>query len=297
MNAVMGSAVVVGLDRSDLGRAAVEYAAGLASRRRLPLLLVHAFESTDYDVTPRVGWAADVEDMVQKSAQHLVDDAVEVLGVVYPELTVSQLVELGDPVETLLEQSRTAHTIVLGSRGAGGFADLVIGSTTLHVAAHASCPVIAVPNPPDGEASSRRGVVVGVDGSDLSAAAIGYAFQTAADAGEKLTALLVRNDPTRTGLGRMMPGTFDQKEVMKADVAALAASMSGWQQKFPDVEVEQRVVLGHPVASLVSASTDARLLVVGCRGRGALRSLVLGSVSHGVLHHAKGPVAVVHPTR
>lgn len=199
MNAVMGSAVVVGLDRSDLGRAAVEYAAELASRRRLPLLLVHTFESTDYVVTPSVGWAADVESMLRKSAQHLVDDTVEVLGAVYPELKVGQMVELGDPVETLLEQSRTAHTIVLGSRGAGGFADLVVGSTTLHVAAQASCPVIAVPNLPDGEASSRRGVLVGVDGSDLSAAAIAYAFEAAVDAGEKLTALPCQERPHPDG--------------------------------------------------------------------------------------------------
>jgi nucleotide-binding universal stress UspA family protein len=104
-------------------------------------------------------------------------------------------------------------------------------------------------------------------------------------------------DPTRTGIGRMMPGTFDPNEVVKGERAALADSMSGWAEKYPGVEVEQKVVLGHPVPALVASATDARLLVVGCRGRGALRSLVLGSVSHGVLHHAAGPVAVVHHTR
>jgi nucleotide-binding universal stress UspA family protein len=234
--------------------------------------------------------------MMSKSAQHMVDDTVEVLGVVYPTLEVGYLLEWGDPVEMLLDQSKTAHTIVLGSRGAGGFADLVVGSTTLHVAAHATCPVIAVPDTSD-EDKPRHGVVVGVDGSEVSQAAIGYAFETAAEMDEKLTAIWAWMDPTRTGVGRMMPGTFDQNEVVKGERAALDDAMSGWSEKYPEVEVEQKVVLGHPVPALASSSTDARLLVVGCRGRGALRSLVLGSVSHGALHHAAGPVAVVHHSR
>ena len=70
--------------------------------------------------------------------------------------------------------------------------------------------------------------------------------------------------------------------------------MAGWQEKYPDVAVDQKVVYGHPVPALVAAASAARLLVVGSRGRG---SVVLGSVSHGVLHRATGPVAVVHPSR
>lgn len=296
MNAVTRSAVVVGLDRSDLGRAAVEYAADSANRRKAPLRLVHALAPANWAVRPGVGWDSDIKTMMSRSAQHMIDDTVQVLGVVYPGLEVSYLLEWGDPVEMLLEQSKTAHTIVLGSRGAGGFADLVVGSTTLHVAAHASCPVVAVPDP-SAEDVPRHGVIVGVDGSEVSQAAIGYAFETASEVGEKLTAIWAWTDPTRTGVGRMMPGTFDPNEVVKGERAALAESMSGWAEKYPGVEVEQQVVLGHPVAALVSIATGARLLVVGCRGRGALRSLVLGSVSHGVLHHAAGPVAVVHHTR
>jgi nucleotide-binding universal stress UspA family protein len=78
---------------------------------------------------------------------------------------------------------------------------------------------------------------------------------------------------------------------------ALAESLAGWQDKFPDVVVERKVVLGHPVPTLITNAANARMLVVGCRGRGALSSLVLGSVSHGVLHHATAPVAVVHRPR
>jgi nucleotide-binding universal stress UspA family protein len=155
---------------------------------------------------------------------------------------------------------------VLGSRGTGGFADLVVGSTTLHVATHASCPVIAVPSPSD-PPIPRHGVVVGVDGSKPSEAAVAYAFEMASGLGEKLTALHALHDPTRTGVAMMMPITFNPAEVAEEERLALAKSLAGWQEKFPDVEIERRVVLGHPVPVLVSHAAHARILVVGSRGR------------------------------
>jgi nucleotide-binding universal stress UspA family protein len=293
MNEETGNAVVVGLDRSDPGRAAVEYAAQLARRRHLPLRLIYAYELIQTTVRPTYGWTPDVERVVRNSAQRVLDETVEILGVGYPDVEVSAVLQRGSPVEILLEESHHARTIVLGSRGAGGFADLVIGSTTLHVAAHASCPVIAVPSPSDLD-TPRHGVVVGVDGSELSEAAIGYAFEMASGLGEKLTALHAWHDPTRTGVGMMMPTTYNPAEVAEEERLALAESLAGWQEKFPDVDVERKVVLGHPVPVLVSHAAQARILVVGSRGRGALSSVVLGSVGHGVLHHATGPVAVVH---
>lgn len=293
MNAMTGRAVVVGLDRSDQGRAAVEYAAELASRRHLPLRVVHVFEPMQYGVRPTIGSSPNIERVLQNSAQCLLDETVEVLGAGYPDVEVTAVLETGSPTERLLEESQRADIVVLGSRGTGGFADLVIGSTTMHVTAHAACPVIAVPSPPDADVV-RHGVVVGVDGSAASDAAIGYAFGIASDVAESLTAIHAWHDPTRTGVGTMMAITYDPDEIAKEERLALAQSLTGWQAKFPDVEVEAKVVLGHPVPALVSRATHARILVVGSRGRGALTSLVLGSVSHGVLHHATGPVAVVH---
>lgn len=293
MDAELPSALVVGLDRSEPGRAAVEYAAQLAGRLHLPLRLVYAYELIQTTVRPTYGWTPDVGPVVRNSAQRLLDETVEDLGVVHPDVEVSAVLRRGSPVEILLEESHRARTIVLGSRGTGGFADLVIGSTTLHVAAHASCPVIAVPSPSDPDIP-RHGVVVGVDGSELSEAAVAYAFEIASGLGEKLTALHAWHDPTRTGVAMMMPITYNPAEVAEEEWLALAESLAGWQEKFPDVEVERRVVLGHPVTVLVSHAAQARILVVGSRGRGAVSSVVLGSVGHGVLHHATGPVAVVH---
>lgn len=284
--------VVVGVDRSDTGLAAVQYGADLASRRKLPLRVMHAFEPSQYAVHAVVQGPLNVEAVLRKSAQRLLDDTLEVLSAVYPDLEVQALLEEGSETEMLLRESEHADSIVLGSRGVGGFADLVIGSTTLHVVSHARCPVIAVPFP-TGDEESREGVVVGVDGSEVSEAAIQFAFEVAAVTGEPLRAVHVWHDPTRTGVGLLMPSILDQADVLREERLALAKSMSGWRQKFPEVKVEELVVPGHPISVLAAAAEEARLLVVGSHGRGSIRSLVLGSVSHGVLHHASGAVAVV----
>lgn len=296
MNTVTRKAVVAGLDRSRQGWAAVEYAAGLAGRRNLPLTLVHAYEPSQFAVRPTVGWTANVEGVVRNAAQRLVDDALDVLSTFHPGLEVTPRLQAGSAVEMLLDESQHAHTVVVGSRGTGGFADLVVGSTTLHVAAHAACPVIAVPGPSTG-AEPRSGVVVGVDGSELSEDAIEYAFEMASDLREPLTAVHVWHDATHSGLGVALPLLEDPAKHMQEERLALAESMAGWQEKFPDVPVENDVVFAHPVPALVAAASRASLLVVGSRGRGAVGSIVLGSVSHGVLHRATGPVAVVHPGR
>jgi nucleotide-binding universal stress UspA family protein len=287
--------VVVGLDRSPQCWAAVEYAAVMAERRGVPLLALHAYEPSQYTVRSTVGWTPDNEGVLRNVSERLVADAVDVVTMSHQGLEVRTQLEPGSATEQLLEASRHATAVVLGSRGTGGFTDLVVGSTTLHVAGHAECPVIAVPAPDEEAALPHQGVVVGVDGSAVSEPAIEFAFETAADLGESLTALHAWYDVTRTGTGRMMPLGYDPAEMLEEQRLALAESMAGWQEKFPEVEVQHKVALGsHPVPALVRRSRDARLLVVGCRGRGTLRSALLGSVSHGVLHHAKVPVAVVH---
>jgi nucleotide-binding universal stress UspA family protein len=296
LNRVGRNEVLVGLDRSDHGRAAVEYAADMANRRHLPLRLLHACEPSLPGVRPPTDWAPSVEEVVREAAERLVKDTTDVLGLLYPDLDVSFAVERGSASACLVQASERANTIVLGSRGTGGFGDLVIGSTTLQVTAHAACPVIAVPGIDDA-AATRSGVVVGVDGSSVSEAAIGYAFETASDLREKLTTVHAWYFPGYSMTGILTPLGFDRELVAEEEKVVLAESVAGWQEKFPDVEVEHTVVLGHPVQVLASRAACASLLVVGSRGRSAVHGLVLGSVSHGVLHHATSPVAVVHPGR
>ena len=284
-------AVVVGLDRSDQGRAAVEYAAARAVQQHRPLRVVHAFEPSQYAVGSTGGWTANLHGVLRNSAQRLVDETTEVLAMVYPDLEVKARLEPGSAVELLVEESEHAHAVVVGSRGSGGFADLVIGSTTLHLASQARCPVVAVPSPPDDDAP-RHGVVVGVDGSALSEGAIEFAFRAASELNEPLVALHAWTDPARLGPAVMLPLVYDPALVPDEEELVLAESLAGWAEKYPDVHIERKVARGHAVHALTTEACHARLLVVGSRGRGSVRSLI-GSVSHGVLHHTRGPVAVV----
>jgi nucleotide-binding universal stress UspA family protein len=295
MNAVSRSTVVVGLDPSDPAQAAASCAAGVASRRNLPLRLVHALEGSQYALGPRpIGWTVDVEEVMQSSAQRLLDETTERLRGYYPGLEVTGKVQPGSANDALIEESEHAELLVLGSRGRGGFAELVIGSTTLHVASKARCPVVVVPGPLI-DATPRKGVIVGVDGSELSDAAVQFAFQIASETHEKLTALHAWHDPAPTGIDLMMPLVYDPVLLEKEEQRILAESMLGWSEKYPEVEVANEVVRDHAVHALVTSAASATLLVVGSRGRGSVRGLLLGSVSHGVLHHASSSVAIVHP--
>jgi nucleotide-binding universal stress UspA family protein len=294
VNTSLGRGVVVGLDQSEAGRAAVEYAAEVADRRRLPLRLVLAFElSQSADYLSAVGWTESTEGVMRDSSRQFLDETTEVLRGVHPHVEVISRLQDGSAAEVLIEESKRADLLVVGSRGTGGFADLVVGSTALRVASHALCPVVVVPAAPVG-APIRRGVVVGVDGSDHSEATIEFAFQMASETHQQLTALHVWHDPAPTGVGVMMPLVYDPALVENEEKRVLAESMAGWSEKYPDVQVGYQVLPGHPVRRLVIGAATASLLVVGSRGRGSLRSLLLGSVSHGVLHHTRGPVAVVH---
>jgi nucleotide-binding universal stress UspA family protein len=187
---------------------------------------------------------------------------------------------------------------VVGRRGIGGFGGLLVGSTTLQVVSGAHCPVVAVPGRHDG-GSTHTGVVVGVDGSAVSEAAIEYAYRTASELGEPLVAAHVWSYTPPAGVSGMGIGFYstmvdEDVRLMEVDEELLLAeSTAGWSEKFPDVQVEHKILRDHPVRALVHEAATASLLVVGSRGRGSLSSAALGSVSHGVLHHATGPVAVV----
>jgi nucleotide-binding universal stress UspA family protein len=76
----------------------------------------------------------------------------------------------------------------------------------------------------------------------------------------------------------------------------LGESLALWREKFPEVEVVSEVMRGRPARILAGASARADLLVVGTRGRGGLAGLLLGSVSHALLHHARWPMVVVPST-
>ncbi|MEU1844794.1 universal stress protein [Micromonospora sediminicola] len=280
--------VVVGVDGSATALDAVRVAAREAAFRHRPLRVVHAFiwPLTRAPLTPAPSAPAGAG--LRNQAERCVAEAVAEAGKVAPDVPVTGVVVDGAPAAVLVAESRRATLMVLGHRGLGGFAGLLIGSVTLQVSARAHCPVLVT----RGEARADGPVVVGVDGSAHSGVAVGFAYEEAARRGAPLVVVHAWLYPTPIGPGDVVPLVYDPEALAEESRRILAEAVAGWSERYPDVEVRQRSVRGAPARVLVEQSASAQLVVVGAHGRGALAGLLLGSVSHAVLHHAHAPLVI-----
>jgi len=277
--------VVVGVDGSASAYRAVEWAAGEAHRRGVGLRLVRAFSWTTADHP--TGWVARYRDEMLDVSRRQVARALRVAADTRPDVEAEFAVEIGAPIEVLSSEARRAQLLVLGDRGLGEVAGLVLGSVAVSLAARGACPVVVV----RGERAGADGpVVVGVDGSPVSEAALAFAFDAAAARGVDLVAVHAWSP---TAIDEELASLVEWDA--SAESAVLAERLAGWGQKYPQVEVRRTVVRDGAVRALVTASAGAQLVVVGSRGRGNAAGLLLGSVSHGVLHGAHCAVAVVRP--
>ncbi|MEG3637218.1 universal stress protein [Micromonospora palythoicola] len=270
--------VVVGVDGSPPSLVAAEHAAQAAVWRSRPLHLVHGYlHPLGYGVPINpyeVGVPAASEDgrkMLEQTAAELVDR--------WPGLTVEVRQVAGGPGATLVEESRRAELVVVGSRGLGGFAGLLLGSVGTQVAAHGHCPVLVI-RPPDRPLPTEGPVLVGVDGSESAELAVGYGAEEAGRRGGTLVLLHVADDGDDTG----------EAEALLATAGAAARGSR------PGLTVRERLIVA-PKAdqALIEATGDAALVVAGSRGRGGFAGLLLGSVSQTLVHHARCPVLIAHP--
>ncbi|MFF5264659.1 universal stress protein [Actinomadura viridis] len=276
--------VVVGTDGSAHAERAVAWAADEAALRGLPLRIVHALARWGKDMPVRP--PRDAEEALPTVGQRLLDEAQEQARERHPDLAVTtELLRESMPF-ALRDQAGGAFEIVLGHRGLGGFRSLLLGSTALRVAGRAEGPVVIVRGrvlPAYGE------ITLGVDPFEDQTASLEYAFEAAAVRGVRLRAvhafqLAAPDDPAVTA--------DDVAAVAREELAKALAPFTG---RFPRVEVVQQVVQDHPVNALVDLSENTDLLVLGAHGHTALGGLLLGAISHGVLHHAHCPIAIVRP--
>ncbi|SCL29460.1 universal stress protein [Micromonospora inyonensis] len=284
-----GAPVVVGVDGSPSALHAVRLAAREAAIRNRPLRVVHAFVWPLLGVPLGPAPDAPSEGGLRHQAERIVTEAVAEAGKVDPEVPVTGVVVDGAPTAVLLAEARDAVLVVLGSRGLGGFAGLLLGSSAVQVSSHAACPVLVV----RGEPRADGPVVVGVDGSDLSDLAVAFAVEEAARRGTELVAVHAWLHPTPLGPGDMLPLAYDLDALADDEERVLVEAVAGWAERYPEVPIRRRLVRGAPARALVEESQTAQLVVVGARGRGGLAGLLLGSVSHAVLHHTRCPVAIV----
>ncbi|MEO6510251.1 MAG: universal stress protein [Nocardioides sp.] len=294
MNTFGSHAIVVGIDRSANSNAALDWAIVEASNRKLPLHLFSAgirqipggesmYEDPDVAALVRLEAIA--------SADAVLETAVAHARAVSPHLVVTRESEVDRAAGGLVKLSSSADTIVLGRSSHGPLIGSVLGSVALQVTLHAQCPVVVVHEAND-HSSDAQGVVVGVDGSAGSQVALGYAFEQASLRGVRLEVVHAWWTTVPSGLTELI-----RSDQVTRQRQTLSEALMGWSEKYPDVEVQQSLPMGPTVLVLTEAAKTAELLVVGSRGRGGFRSLLLGSVSRGVLEHATCTVAVVRPQK
>lgn len=287
--------VVVGFDGSEHARAAVDWAAPEARARNLPLTLITAF-------APPVGGSSfsfgaylspDALDDLTERVQADLDTVADDVRARFPGLQVNAEVLMGSPASALVEASEGATLAVVGSRGLGGFRGLLLGSVGVQVATHAECPTVVVRKSPPADA---RTVVVGVDGSQVSMAAVEFAFDMASRHGWTVRAVHAWEIPSYDVLAAPSgPPPLEVDDMLEAEIRVPAESVAGLRDRYPDVTVEEKVVKGATARVLLDEAKGAALIVVGSRGRGEFTGALLGSVGQGVLHRAEVPVAVVGP--
>lgn len=281
--------VVVGYDGSSSSEAALRWAVAEALHLGRRLRLVHA---ASYPVSPDpIGSGSGV----LRDAEEFAAGAVERVRRLAPGLEVEPIVSEHYPAQVLIGLSEHAELVVLGSRGRGGFAGLLLGSVSQEVAGQALCPVVVLrdddgsaPPAPDGR------VVVGVDAWHAAGPALDAAFDYAASHTLGILAVAAWTPyylDSALAAAPMMIG--DWRGDLLTAREALPSALAPWLARYPEVAVEERVVVAPAADALVQLSTQQLLLVVGSRGRGRVASLALGSVSHSVLHRATCPVMVV----
>jgi nucleotide-binding universal stress UspA family protein len=282
--------VVVGVDGSAEALRAVRWAVPEARRRQAALRLVTAFAWTEDRLVGLPGLGqAPYGQYLRTAAERGLAAAAAAATELDPDLRVERELILGFPGGVLVEQSQTAELLVIGDRGRGRISSALAGSVAIGVAAHAACPVVVVRGAPPA-AEEPLPVVVGVDGTPLSEAAIAFAFDAASTRRAPLVAVHTwldeLNDPALAELVDWQSAAVQAEEV-------LAERLAGWGEKYPDVTVQRLVARGLAGHVLLDQAARAQLVVVGTRGHGEIAGLLLDSVGNALLHRAGCPVAIV----
>lgn len=287
--------VVVGVDGSAASRGAVAYAAHNAAARGLPLTVVSTYSIPAALFAEGMVPPQSVYDELEKEARPVVDEAVATAERVAPGVRATGHVVEGNPAQVLIELSRDAKIIVLGSRGLGGIKGMVLGSVSAAVASHAHCPVV-VTREDTAEIDRTGPVVVGVDGSEISAKATEWAFAEASARGTSLVALHTWMDPqVQAAAAGIALTDEDWRQLEQEQLETLSERVAGFSATYPDVRVEKIVTRDRAVRALVEQGEKAQLVVVGSHGRGGFAGMVLGSTSRALLQAAPCPVMVVRP--
>jgi nucleotide-binding universal stress UspA family protein len=285
--------IVVGIDGSQMSERALDWAAEAARLEHRPLTLVHATGGVGALATVWPGSVAydqvTVLEAMRTDGQQLLDTAAERVATRFPEVVVLAELRSSDARQALLDASRDASMVVVGSRGRGPVRSLLLGSVSVALSKHAECPVVVVR--PHNPGTIRRGVLVGADGTAASLPTLEFAYRQASIRGLPLTVIHCFWDAVSATTGsRAVAGNEPRLEELRLVVAE---SVSGFAEKFPDVHVTVELARGLADDILGAASPGMDLIVVGRHHTNPLAAVVLGSVAPTVVEHAECVVAVV----
>jgi nucleotide-binding universal stress UspA family protein len=282
--------VVAAVDGSEESMHAVEWAALEAQRHQAPLRIVTAPallpRMRPHNAVPRA-----VADALYDESARALRDAVTRAKEVSSRPLIEASMLAGPPALAVTGSGSGALMLVVGARGAGGFAALLLGSVSRYAAMHAACPVVVVR---EETSAVHREVVVGVHDPLDATAALDFAFGEAALRGATLVAV---HSWSPLHIASWRPA--DAERLATEADAILAEALAPWRDKHPDVPVRQDVVHSHPARVLAAYAGRADLVVIGRHGRGAGGGSVnaaIGAIQHAVLGHAHGPVVIVPDT-
>ncbi|MDT7649876.1 MAG: hypothetical protein QOI36_1282 [Pseudonocardiales bacterium] len=213
---------------------------------------------------------------MQAGGIQLLADVETAVRLAHPDLQIGVDLQTAGPIPTLIEQIDEAQLLVLGSPGTGGFRGILTGSTAVALVAHGRCPVAVIRGAtPDALPPTEGLVVVGVDGSATSDAAIATAFDEASWRGAELVAVHAWLEYPRDRDPVHGDDAAWEAAAMESEREVVAERLAGWPEKYPDVTVRRVVIEGRPVERLLEHSVGAQLLVVGSCGRGGFTGMLL----------------------
>ena len=277
-SAMTAKAIVVATDGSEESLQAVEWGASEALLRAVPLRIVSAMPLLPSTIPVQLRPDRDLlADLIRTEREQALKTAAARAAARVPGLTIATDPLAGPAAQAIAQTGSSASMLVTGSRGAGSFTAMTLGSVSRYVSAHAACPVVVVR---DQAAVPHGQVVVGVADPDDCADALAFAFE---EADLRQASLLVVHAWPAPG------------PVPAGACAGLAEVLRTWQEKYPGVPAGQEVMPGHPARVLVGLSARADLVVTGRRTRHARHACLPGpgAVRNAVLSHAYGPVAIV----
>lgn len=295
--------VLVGVDGSAPSLHALDWATAYAKRVGWSLHMVCSYSLPSFTAASLDGGYAALDDTaIQEGAKAVLAEAQA--RVADTGVPATATVATGDAAGVLVEMSKDHGLAVVGTRGRGGFTERLLGTVSSALPAHAHCPTVVVPYRPaagDDDSERRDGdivhdvrrIVVGVDGSPSAEVALKHAITQAKAWNAELVA--VAGVPLGTGAGILawLPSQIDHEQVLADLKAGLDVIVDRYEAANPGMTIKRHVLDGSGAELLTEFSTGADLIVVGSRGRGGFRGLLLGSTSQAVLHHAACPVLVV----